>query len=78
MITFKDYLLIEQNTYPIWAKATVLFLTLKIKNLETQIKNETDLSKKINLLSTQMKITSYLTSLGIAVDTRDKTLIKTN
>lgn len=78
MISFKDYLLIEQGAYPIWVKGTVLLLTLKIRNLENQIKIENDLTKKVDLLSTQLKFTSYLSSLGIAVDTKDKTLIKTN
>lgn len=78
MITFKEYLLIEANQYPPWVKATVIFLTLRIKNLETQIKNEKDVVKKINLLTTQLKLNSYLSSLGIAVDTKDKTLVKLN
>lgn len=78
MISFKDYLLIEQGAYPTWVKGTVLLLTLKIRNLENQIKNEKDITTKINLLSTQLKFTSYLSSLGIAVDTKDKTLVKTS
>lgn len=78
MISFKDYLLIEQNAYPAWVKTTVLLLTLKIGHLESQIKNEKDVVKKINLLTTQLKLTSYLSSLGIAIDTKDKTLVKTN
>ena len=78
MISFKEYLLIEVNQYPSWVKTTVLLLTLKIKNLENQIKNEKDVVKKINLLTTQLKLNSYLSSLGIAVDTKDKTLVKLN
>jgi hypothetical protein len=39
MISFKDYLLIELDTYPAWVKKTVLLLTLKIGHLESQIKN---------------------------------------
>jgi len=78
MISFKDYLLIEENQYPSWVKTTVLLLTFKIKNLETQIKNERDVVKKINLLTTQLKLSSYVSSLGIAVDTKDKTLVKLN
>ncbi len=78
MISFKEYLLTEVNQYPTWVKTTVLLLTLKIKNLENQIKNEKDVVKKINLLTTQLKLNSYLSSLGIAVDTKDKTLVKLN
>lgn len=78
MITFKDYCLLEQSGYPAWVKATVLLLTFKIGRLESQIKNEKDVVKKINLLSSQLKLTSYLSSLGVAVDTKDKTLVKTN
>jgi len=78
MISFKDYLLIEENQYPSWINTTVLLLTFKIKNLETQIKNERDVVKKINLLTTQLKLSSYVSSLGIAVDTKDKTLVKLN
>lgn len=78
MISFKDYLLIEQGAYPPWVKGTVILLTLKIRNLESQIKNEQDITKKVDLLSTQLKFTSYLSSLGIAVDTKDKTIVKTS
>ncbi len=78
MISFKDYLLIEQNSYPAWVKTTVLLLTLKIGQLESKIKNEKDVVKKINLLTMQLKLTSYLSSLGIAIDTKDKTLVKTS
>lgn len=78
MISFKEYLLTEVNQYPTWVKTTVLLLTLKIKNLENQIKNEKDVVEKINLLTTQLKLNSYLSSLGIAVDTKDKTLVKLN
>ncbi len=78
MISFKEYLLTEVNQYPTWVKTAVLLLTLKIKNLENQIKNEKDVVKKINLLTTQLKLNSYLSSLGIAVDTKDKTLVKLN
>lgn len=78
MISFKEYLLTEVNQYPTWVKTAVLLLTLKIKDLENQIKNEKDVVKKINLLTTQLKLNSYLSSLGIAVDTKDKTLVKLN
>lgn len=78
MLTFKEYLLLEKTGYPSWVKGSVFLLTLKIRNLENQIKNEKDVTKKINLLSTQLKITSYLSSLGIAVDTKDKALVKLN
>ena len=78
MISFKEYILIEANQYPAWVKTTVLLLTLKIKTLENQIKNENDVVKKINLLTTQLKLSSYVSTLGIAVDTKDKTLVKVN
>lgn len=78
MISFKEYLLLEENQYPAWVKTTVLLLTLKIKTLENQIKNEKDVVKKINLLTTQLKLSSYVSTLGIAVDTKDKTLVKVN
>jgi hypothetical protein len=78
MITFKEHLLIEANQYPPWVKTTVLLLTLKIKSLEAQIKNERDVVNKINLLTTQLKLASYVSSLGIAVDTKDKTLVRVN
>lgn len=78
MITFNDYLLIEGSAYPAWVKATVLVLTFKISHLESQIKNEKDVVRKINLLATQQKFASYLSTLGIAIDTKDKSLVKTN
>ena len=78
MLTFKEYLLVEKAGYPSWVKATAVMLTMRIRNIETQIKNEKDIDKKMNLLSRQLKIISYLNTLGISVDVNDKTLVKTD
>ena len=77
MLSFKEYLLIE-NKYPTWVKGSALFLTLKIRSIESQIQSEKDLGKKMNLIATQMKFNSILSTLGIAVDSKDRSLIKMN
>lgn len=77
MLSFKEYLLLEEK-YPSWVKPTVLLLMIKIKKIENLIKNESDVSKKMDLLSNQMKLNSYLTSLEIASEIKDKSLVKIN
>ena len=76
MLSFKEYLLIESQQYPAWVKGTVLFLIMKIRSIENQIKTEKDVSKKLNLLSQQTKFNSLINTLGIAIDTKDKSLVK--
>ena len=41
---------------------------------DTRIKSEQDMNKKIDLLSEQMKLSSFLSAAGIAIDLEDRSL----
>ena len=49
MLSFKEYFFIESQQYPAWVKGTVLFLIMKIRRIENQIK-ESDAKKAKMLL----------------------------
>ena len=59
---------------PALVKGAVLFWVTKIRNVDSQIRQEEDLGKKINLLSQQIKWSAYMTGLVIAFDSDDKAL----
>lgn len=59
---------------PALVKGAVLFWVTKIRNADSQIRQEQDLGKKINLLSQQIKWSAYMTGLAIAFDSDDKAL----
>jgi len=59
---------------PALVKGAVLFWVTKIRNADSQIRQEQDLGKKINLLSQQIKCSAYMTGLVIAFDSDDKSL----
>jgi hypothetical protein len=56
---------------PALVKGAVLFWVAKIRNADTQIRQEQDLGKKIDLLSQQTKWGAYMTGLAIAFDSND-------
>lgn len=59
---------------PALVKGAVLFWVTKIRNADSQIRQEQDLGKKIDLLSQQIKWSAYMTGLAIAFDSDDKSL----
>jgi hypothetical protein len=59
---------------PALVKGAVLFWVAKIRNADSQIRQEQDLGKKIDLLSQQTKWSAYMTGLAIAFDSEDKAL----
>jgi hypothetical protein len=73
MVGFKEYL--DEGQYPIWLKVTVGGMVMKIKNLDNMIKSENDINKKLNLLSNQNTLLSYISGLSIAVGSNDKVLM---
>ena len=73
MKTFKGYL--EEGQFPIWLKVTVGGMVMRIKMIDSQIKSESDIKKKIDLLSSQNTIMSYISGLSIAVGSNDKVLM---
>lgn len=75
MKTFKDFSLEENRGYPTWVKGTTILLSSQVRSLSQQIETETDLGKKIDLMSRQNNLISYMITLGIGVNTKDPTLM---
>ena len=67
---------LNEGKYPLWVRLVVGGLVLKIKNLETQIQNETDIKKQNKLLSKQNSLISYISGLGVGVSSTDPILLK--
>ena len=74
MKRFKTY--IEEGKYPVWVRVTVGTLVLRIRNLSSQIENETDPVKQNALLAQQNKLISYISGLGIGIGSSDTVLLK--
>ena len=74
MKRFKTY--IEEGKYPVWVRVTVGTLVLRIRNLSSQIKNETDPVKQNALLAQQNKLISYISGLDIGIGSSDTVLLK--
>ena len=71
-LEFDINLLLE--SYPLWVKGAVLLLINKIRTADTQIRQTTDVAKKLDLMSQQMKWTSYISGLAIGFASDDKAL----
>ena len=76
MIRFKQFTEINEGKYPLWLRMTVGGLVIRIRNLSSQIQNETDPSKQNKLISQQNSLISYITGLGIGVGSTDNVLLK--
>ena len=74
MKRFKTY--IEEGKYPVWVRVTVGTLVLRIRNLSSQIENETDPVKQNALLAQQNKLISYISGLDIGIGSSDTVLLK--
>lgn len=73
MKRFKTF--INEGKYPIWLRLVVGGYVLKIRNLENMIKSESDVKKKMDLISSQNSLLSYISGLGIGVGSSDKVLL---
>ena len=56
-------------------KTSSILILMRLKSLQSKIKNEKDLEKKINFLGVQNLYLGSLTTLGLSVDIKDKSLI---
>lgn len=74
MKRFKTY--IEEGKYPFWVRVSVGTLVLRIRNLSSQIENETDPVKQNALLAQQNKLISYISGLDIGIGSSDTVLLK--
>jgi hypothetical protein len=73
MLSFKAY--IGEQKYPMWIRATVAALILKIRKLSKQIDEEQNLEKQIVLIAQQNKLLSYISGLGIAIGANDTAIL---
>ena len=65
---------IEEAKYPFLAKLGTGLLVIRLRTLQRKIEKEKNLVRKIDLLSKQNAINGYLSTIGIVVDTKDKSL----
>jgi len=73
MKRFKTF--ISEGKYPMWLRLVVGGYVIKIRNLENRIRSETDIKKKMDLISSQNSMLSYISGLGIGVGSSDKVLL---
>jgi len=73
MKRFKTF--ISEGKYPMWLRLVVGGYVIKIRNLENRIRSETDVKKKMDLISSQNSMLSYISGLGIGVGSSDKVLL---
>jgi len=69
VIRFKNFL--NEGKFPVWTKVVVGGIILKIRNLQTQINTETDANKKLDLISQQNVLMSYISGISVAVNSKD-------
>ena len=73
MKSFKSF--INEGKYPLYLRILVGGLVFKIKSLENMIKSEKDTNRKMDLISKQNSMLSYISGLGIGVGTDDTVLL---
>ena len=73
MKRFKTF--IKEGKYPMWLRVVVGGIVLKVRNLENMIKTEKDIDKKIDLISRQNSLISYIGGLSTAVGSTDRILL---
>ena len=76
MISFRKFININEGRYPLWVRFTVGGIVIKIKNLQTQIENESDVVKQNKLISQQNTLISYISGLGVGVSSTDNVLLQ--
>ena len=74
MIGFKKFINTNEGKSPTWVKVVVGGIVVKIRGLDTQIKNEEDPVKQNILISKQNKLISYISGLGIGFSSDNKEL----
>jgi hypothetical protein len=62
------------ESYPVWVKGAVLVLINKIRTADIQIRQTDDVAMKIDLMSQQIKWSSYMNGLAIGFASDDKAL----
>jgi len=55
-------------------KSAVIYWIMKIRNLDSQIRNEKNIEKKMEIMAQQIKYNAYLNAIGLAFKSNDKSL----
>ena len=76
MISFRKFININEGKYPLWVRFSVGGIVMKIKSLQTQIENESDVVKQNKLISHQNTLLSYISGLGVGVSSTDNVLLQ--
>lgn len=67
---------LTEGKFPIWLRASVGMIVLRIRSLSQQIESEKDPSKQNKLIGRQNKLIAYINGLGIAVGSTDEVLLQ--
>lgn len=57
-------------------KGSMIAISVKLNDLEKQIKQEKNVRRKLDLLAKQNKLLSYMTGIGIGFSTNDKSIMQ--
>lgn len=75
MIRFRNFIELKEGKYPLWVRFTVGGLVLRVKGLSQKIQTETDPKKQNDLISQQNTLLSYISGLGVGVNSTDRVLL---
>ena len=64
MIRFKNFIELNEGTYPLWVRFTVVGLVLRVRSLSQKIQTETDTKKQNDLFSQQYTLLSYISRVN--------------
>ena len=86
MLTLNDWMEITDNEIQLdesfgrkgWVKGVALVLTARAHSHRNRVKNNADITTKLDALADLMTTNAHLTTLSIATDINDKTLLKGN
>ena len=77
--SFREFALLTERRrsgFPLWLKGVVTLIVARVRSISLKIEKETDPSKKMDLLAVQNRLLGYVTGLSIAVDTKNKSMLK--
>ena len=76
MMGFKNYTNVKEGKFPTWLKMFVGVLVMRLKNLQNQIKSQTDPKIQNNLIGKQNTILGMVSGLGIGINSKDKEILQ--
>ena len=76
--SFREFALSEKRRsgFPLWLKGVVTLIVARIRSISIRIEKETDPKKKMDLLAVQNRLLGYVSGLSIAIDTKNKSMLK--